>query len=146
MSLRARENVSPAIMRRQLMWAILEEIDSSMSLEQKERLKREVTSLLKDIKGADIGEPPPLSNFELFPVWETICVAAHIGALLGWGTTKERRPQNYAPTLDETELAIFKRAWEDIRRDPASTCEDLLGLLVKRRYRAKYKEFVDSTN
>lgn len=115
----------PNLKRRNAMWDLLERFQSSPD----QPIKEAVTDLLKSITSDDIRKPPNHSNLSSYPVWETICVAAYISHLAGWGMPKVRIIQNYLPTFNDAQFAQFKLSWEDVRKRNNSSVNDLLNLI-----------------
>lgn len=115
----------PNVRRRDAMWDLLERFQNTPG----QPIKEEVTALLKSITSDDLRKPPNHSNLSGYPVWETICVAAHISHLAGWGMPSERIIQNYLPTFNDAQFTQFKLSWEDIRKRNNTSVNDLLNLI-----------------
>lgn len=116
----------PNVKRRDDMWTLFERYTLDNDIKEK------VTALLKSISKDDFQKPPNHSNLTNYPIWETICVAAYLSHLAGWGMPKVRRPQNYLPTFNDTEFEQFILSWEDVRKRPDTSVDDLLDLLRPR--------------
>lgn len=119
------------IERRDKMWRLLTKlIERLKNNPEHDDLDAEVTLLLKSIAAAEFRDPPNHSFLVEYPVWETVCVAAEYGSIVGWGIPRSHRIQGYLPNDDAIWLVKFRSKWDDLRQMETTTGAELLHLLM----------------
>ena len=113
------------------MWRLLTKlIERLKNNPEHDDLDVEVTSLLKSITAAEFRDPPNHSFLVEYPVWETVCVAAEYGSIVGWGIPRSHRIQGYLPNDDASWFDKFRATWDVLRQLETTTGADLLHLLM----------------